>query len=248
MSLFIIVIGLVIAAVILYFTWRNLNESDNKVNGNNIVNGSSESSNGNESNIVNGSNRSSNGSTSGTIQINNNIEDTESVNPVTPSDNQLSSLPSFMSADLLSSNPPVISLNELPGSTIIASSYRSNFPPENVKINSNSFWRSQHHDYESWIQFSYPSNYEVLAIHIKWDTFVIDSFSVRVSFLNVDYDYWYKEETLIINGDGEFYHEFSPGIPSKGVEVMILDAFRKQLGLSPYSIPMKVGIYGRELK
>ena len=79
MSLFIIVIGLIIAAVILYFTWRNLNESDNKVNGSNIVNGSNESSNGNGSNIVNGSNESSNGSTGSTIPIDNNIEDTKSV-------------------------------------------------------------------------------------------------------------------------------------------------------------------------
>lgn len=75
MSLFIIVIGLVIAAVILYFTWRNLNESSNgngSNNGSTNLNGNNVSSNGSS----NGSNN--NGSTGGTIPIDNDIEETES--------------------------------------------------------------------------------------------------------------------------------------------------------------------------
>src|SRR5690606_22764148 len=118
----------------------------------------------------------------------------ESVNPVIPSDNQppllpIPSLPPFASKELLSS----ISLNELPDSIVIVSSYHDNFVPEEGKINNNSYWKPANNDAEPWIQFNYSRNYEVLAIHIKCDdSSNFNLLQVKVSFANDDSLNWHK--------------------------------------------------------
>ena len=137
----------------------------------------------------------------------------------------------------------------MPDSIVIVSSYQNNFVPEEGKMNNNSYWKPANNDTEPWIQFNYSRNYEVLAIHIKCDdSSSFNLLQVKVSFANDDSLNWHKEEKLIINGYGDFYCEFNPGISSEVVRVTIVNAINNHSGHHVYSIPMKVGIYGRELK
>ena len=156
------------------------------------------------------------------------------------------SIPSHIQSDT-----SILSLHDLNGSIVTASSYQDNYVPEKVRINNDSYWKPEQNEAQPWIQFTLPKSYEISLIYIKWDE-NFDLSAVGFSFAKDDSLDWYIGLlSIIAEGKTDYYREFEPGTQAKVIRLDNISGIDKRIttGLAvTNSIPLKVGIYGRELK
>ena len=163
---------------------------------------------------------------------------------ILPSDNNYSSNPPVIH--------PIIPIHNIPGSIVTASSYQGNLVPEKGRMNSNSYWQPSYDDTDPWIQFTFPDRYEFSSIQIKYNSSnLYELNSIEILFASDDEGQFWEEPIRIyvpyINQNAEFNHTFNPTMRSKIIRIKIIRGIMSIFTTSRF-IPMKVGIYGRELK
>lgn len=148
--------------------------------------------------------------------------------------------------------PPILSLHDLHGSIVTASSYQGNLVPEKGRMNSNNYnyWKPANGDTDPWIQFTFLDRYEFSSIQIKYNSslgFKLDT--VDILFARDDEGRIWEEPIRIhdpsYNKNAEINHTFNPMVKSKIIRIKIISGTFSFGLISTRSIPIKVGLYGR---